>query len=34
MPDRLREKLRQLPWMTDEEMERLEQRIEPLVPTV
>ena len=34
MPDRLREKLRQLPWMTDEEMERLEQRIEPVVPTI
>ncbi|MSR44476.1 MAG: hypothetical protein EXS15_03835 [Phycisphaerales bacterium] len=30
MPDRLREKLRSLPWMSDEEMERLERPIEPL----
>ena len=32
MPDRLKEKLRSLPWMTDEEMDRLTTRIEPVVP--
>lgn len=31
MPQRLREKLRALPWMCDEELERLAQPIEPLV---
>ncbi len=30
LPDRLREKLKQLPWMTDDELHRLEQPIEPL----
>lgn len=30
MPERLREKIRSLPWMTDEEMDRLERPIEPL----
>ena len=34
LPDRLRDKLRSLPWMTDEEMARLEQRIEPLAPVI
>ncbi len=32
MPDRLREKLRQLPWMTDDELQRLERRVEPITP--
>jgi len=31
MPERLREKLRSLPWISGAELERLEQRIEPLV---
>lgn len=31
MPERLRAKLRSLPWMTDAELGRLEQQIEPLV---
>jgi KDO2-lipid IV(A) lauroyltransferase len=30
MPERLREKLQNLPWMGESELARLEQRIEPL----
>ena len=32
MPDRLRAKLRELPWMTDEEMDRLASPLEPVNP--
>ncbi|MSR28872.1 MAG: hypothetical protein EXS03_04750 [Phycisphaerales bacterium] len=32
MPDRLKAKLRELPWMTDEEMDRLSRPLEPLNP--
>jgi KDO2-lipid IV(A) lauroyltransferase len=31
MPQRLTEKLRQLPWMTDDELDRLSRPVEPIV---